>query len=168
MKERYTYDSSFYNLTLKKIIKIKLLDLKYLLPFDDFQFKAVFLENTIEHLYPLECHKLFVEVHRVLKKNGIFRIIVPDLRKYVVAYISPGKKVLGNNEFNYGCELIWGIANNFEHKSVWDFEWLIAKLQEAGFKKCKEDAYKNSEIPELIFDYKARQYESLYVEAKKI
>ena len=155
----------FWPLNKKKIYQ---LDLRYPLPFDNFQFKAVFSEHTIEHLYPSECQKLFFEVHRVLKKNGIFRIIVTDLRKYVEAYISPGKKVLGDKEFNYGCELIWDVTNNYEHKSAWDSDWLIAKLQEAGFKHCKEVTYNNSEMPELILDKEARQYESLYVEAKKI
>jgi predicted SAM-dependent methyltransferase len=160
------YDIDFFWPFNKK--KIYQLDLRYSLPFDDCQFKGVFSEHVIEHLYPSESQKLFMEVYRVLKKDGIFRVIVPDLKKYIKLYNSSGKKILGNKKFDYGCELLWDLTNNYGHKTIWDADWLVAKLLEAGFQECKEVSYKNGGMINLILDKEGREHESLYVEAKKL
>lgn len=49
------------------------------LPFTGRSLKAVYLSHVLEHLTVSEIEALFVEFERVLEKNGIIRILVPDL-----------------------------------------------------------------------------------------
>ena len=69
-------------------------DLRKKLPFDDNSFKGVYSEHCLEHLNPNESFDLILEIYRVLKPNGIARIIVPDAEKYVQYY---NRKKLGSD-----------------------------------------------------------------------
>lgn len=157
----FTFSS--LNPFLKK--KLTYLDLRYPLPFENNKFEGVFSEHTIEHLYSSEVKNLFKEIYRVLRENGIFRVITPDLKKYINYYVN-GERFI-NRDFKYGCEAIWNISNNFGHKSVWDSEWLIYQLKQSGFKEVVEVKYNTGENKFLIIDKEGREPESLYVEAKK-
>lgn len=169
IKDKNFLHCDFYNFEFfKKIFKKKKilhLDLRYKLPFNSHQFEAVFSEHTIEHLYPSEVKNLFKEIYRVLKPGGIFRVIVPDLKKYIDYYNNKNIN-LGHN-FKSGCEAIWNISSNYEHKSLWDAEWLILNLKENNFQDVKEFGYKNSQLIDLVLDKEGRQVESIYIEAKK-
>ncbi|MDB3931538.1 methyltransferase domain-containing protein [Candidatus Pelagibacter sp.] len=153
----------FFNPFKKK--KIYFLDLRYPLPFKENSFEGVFTEHTIEHLYVSEVNSLIKEIYRILKPGAIFRIIVPDLKKYVQFYnnkdINLGKK------FDFGCEAIWNLTQNFSHKSVWDSEMLIFVLKKNNFIDCEETQFKFSKNNDLIIDKDGREVESIYIEATK-
>ncbi len=158
------FTGEFFNIFKKK--KIFFIDLRYNLPFHDNSFAGVFSEHTIEHLYPSEACNLIKEVFRILKKDGIFRIVVPDLKKYIDYYIDSKNSTLDKN-FSTGCEAIWNISQNFEHKSLWDAEWLKLNLEKSGFSYCKIQSFKQGDIKELLIDKESRKNESLYIEARK-
>ncbi len=158
------FNIEFFNIFKKK--KIFFIDLRYDLPFHDNSFTGVFSEHTIEHLYPSEACNLIKEVFRILKKDGIFRIVVPDLKKYIDYYIDNENNSLDKN-FSSGCEAIWNISQNFEHKSLWDAEWLKINLEKSGFSNCKIQSFKKGDIEELLLDKESRKNESLYIEARK-
>lgn len=69
------------------------------LPFDDASFDVVYCSHFLEHLSLEQVKILLRDVLRVLKPNGIFRVVVPDLenvcREYltVLDAISAGEKV---------------------------------------------------------------------------
>lgn len=141
-------------------------DLRYPLPFKDDTFYGVFSEHTIEHLYPSDALNLFKEVYRVLKKEGVFRIVTPDLEKYIDFY----NKKFSNNHFKgfiNGCEAIWYITQNFNHLSVWDSEMLELQLRNTGFKNFYKKEFNQGINKDLLIDKDGRQVESLYVEAVK-
>jgi len=159
----------FFNLNFFKFYKkkkIQYLDLRYKLPFASDIFRGVYSEHTIKHLYPTEVLRLFKEIYRVLKKNGIFRVVVPDLKKYIY-YYNGKKDVFPDNQFKFGCEAIWNIAQNYEHKSLWDEEWLKFHLKNCNFHKIKRCKYQVSQDKNLILDKKGREIESIYLEATK-
>ena len=135
-------------------------------PFESNVFRGVYSEHTIEHLYPTEVLKLFNEIHRVLKKNGILRVVVPDLKKYI-DYYNGKKNVFPEDQFKFGCEAIWNIAQNYEHKSLWDEEWLEYHLKNCNFREIKRSKYQVSQDKNLILDKKGREIESIYLEATK-
>ena len=157
------YNINFFKFYKKK--KIHYLDLRNELPFKENSFIGVFSEHTIEHLVSLEALKLFSEIHRVLKPDGIFRLIVPDLKKYIDHY--NGYKVFPDGQFKSGCEAIWNICLNYEHKSVWDENWLTYNLKNSNFKKIICSEYKVSLNEKLLLDKKGREIESIYIEAIK-
>ncbi len=79
-------------------------DLRKGLPFPDNYFDAVYSSHLLEHLTKEEAKKKLLEERRVLKNNGIIRIVVPDLERICRNYIkyltelSSGNSI---NEFRY-------------------------------------------------------------------
>jgi len=64
------------------------LDLRRPLPFASDQFDAIYSSHTFEHLYRDQALALASECCRVLKSNGICRVVVPDLEAAIVRYSS--------------------------------------------------------------------------------
>jgi SAM-dependent methyltransferase len=64
-----------------------LLDLRRRLPFGDCSVDYCYSEHFVEHLYPAEAQFHLQEVHRILKPEGIYRMVVPAgilfARKYL-------------------------------------------------------------------------------------
>lgn len=83
-----------YNDDYKKIgIRVKTLadinfDLskKERIPFNDNSFKAIYTSHCMEHLTTNQAKHIFKESHRLLKKGGIFRIVVPSIKLYLEKY----------------------------------------------------------------------------------
>jgi predicted SAM-dependent methyltransferase len=63
-------------------------DLKKGLPFSDGTFDAVYSSHVIEHFQPPAAQNLINECYRVLRPDGIARIVVPDLETIVRLYLS--------------------------------------------------------------------------------
>lgn len=62
-------------------------DLRRELPFSDEHFDAVYGSHVLEHLEPAAAARLLRECHRVLKPEGIVRIVVPDLEAIAKLYL---------------------------------------------------------------------------------
>lgn len=137
--------------------------------------RAIFTEHLLEHLdYDEEAPVFLAECRRVLHPGGIIRIVVPDGRKYMLAYASGGWDVL--RAFTPLADIYDGSGTPMEvvnahfrqggqHRFSYDFETLQNLLLRCGFVEVKESAFGQSELPELAIDHPARASESLYVEA---
>lgn len=137
-------------------------DLRYRLPYKDLSFEGAFCDNVLEHLHPSDAINFLKDVKRILKKDGIFRIIVPDLEKYVSYY-----KNRSPEEFNFfgnGCNAIWNLTHNWGHLSVWDYEMMNLQLSKIGFKNIKQCEPLNGSNKKLILDFPGREWECLYIE----
>ena len=66
-------------------------------------------------------------------------------------------------------QLGWGssIAQNYEHKGLWDEECLKFHLKNCSFRKIKKCKYQVSQDKNLILDKKGREIESIYLEPTK-
>jgi SAM-dependent methyltransferase len=53
---------------------------------------VVFISHVIEHIPHLKIQKILAEINRVLKKDGVLRILVPDMEKFAKAYVKKDKK----------------------------------------------------------------------------
>lgn len=120
-------------------------------------FDVVFTSHMLEHIPHFRLEKTISEFNRILKKNGILRIVVPDLKKMVNAYvkkdlsfykmsrhytdhlgiggsflsklISPGKNTIAiSREMD---EIFGGYAHIYH----FDYEMLRIILKKWGFKK---------------------------------
>ncbi len=160
------YDISLKNLFSFKSKKIIGHDLRYRLPFKDNTFSGIFLEHTLEHLYPFEAIRLLSEIYRTLKPNGTARITVPDLDIYILEY---NKENRGEHFKRYenGCELMWSLTQNFKHYSVWNFEMLKMQLEKKKFKNVVKLSFREGEDKNILLDKENRKHDTLYVEAKK-
>jgi predicted SAM-dependent methyltransferase len=158
-------------------------DCRTSLPFDNESAKGIFSEHFIEHIdFYQEAPLLFKDIYRILKKDAVVRIIVPDAQKYVEAYVKEGwdsiakvRPLLSNNVDSYSkntmhtkMELVnWIFRQEYEHKFAYDFESMKYILNQAGFKTVVKQDFNQSLNPELLIDQAARASESLYVEAVK-
>jgi predicted SAM-dependent methyltransferase len=76
--------------------KVKVVDLTKGIPFPDNSFDVIYHSQVLEHI-PKEKAEYFVrECYRVLKPNGIMRVVVPDLENIVDEY----KRLLNENMEN--------------------------------------------------------------------
>jgi len=70
------------------------------LPFSNDSFDAVYSSHFIEHLSKNNAIYVLKEAIRVLKKDGIIRIVVPDLENICREYINVLEKAYQNNEYD--------------------------------------------------------------------
>jgi predicted SAM-dependent methyltransferase len=158
-------------------------DCRRSLPFADESVAFIFTEHFFEHIEYVEEAPFFLsECHRVLQPNGIIRMIVPDVEKYVRAYCKDGWEDLTEvrplkpdhtdvhfgSRFQTKMEVLNAVfRQHFEHKFAYDFPTLELSLKRAGFTDIRRQAFGTSLSPDLCIDNPTRVSESLYVEAIK-
>jgi ubiquinone/menaquinone biosynthesis C-methylase UbiE len=54
--------------------------------FDDNSIDAIYTSHTLEHILPEYQRNTFAEMYRILKPDGLIRIVVPDIEKAIQAY----------------------------------------------------------------------------------
>ena len=163
----------FYDISYKNFFGLKNLfnkksfghDLRYPLPYEQNIFKGVYSEHTLEHLYPFEAIRLLKEINRVLINDGILRITVPDLDKFINAYNDEKHSL--SLRFRNNCEMIWSLTQNYAHLSVWNYEMLKLQLELSGFRKITKTELNKGSDSNLLIDKEGRQPETLYIEATK-
>jgi hypothetical protein len=62
------------------------------LPFKDRTFDIVYCSHVIEHLPAESLGHLIDEFHRVLKYNGVARVIIPDLETAILSCLAEGRQ----------------------------------------------------------------------------
>ncbi|MDP2710955.1 MAG: hypothetical protein Q8O56_07030 [Solirubrobacteraceae bacterium] len=137
--------------------------------------QAVFTEHLMEHLdYDDEVPVFLAECRRILQADGIIRIVVPDGRKYLLAYAAGGWDHLrafsplldGHDGYATPMEVVNAhFRQGGQHRYSYDFDTLRECLLRSGFEDVRNCAFGESRLPELAIDLVARASESLYVEA---
>lgn len=145
-------------------------------PFEDRTFSHAFSSHFIEHV-SYETTMLFFlkEVHRVLKDNGTFWVVTPDLKKACEAYLKDKCKSLLEDRLNRNWRYRKKINNPLlynkivdtstptqhfindlfhqggEHKNLLDIELLEWIGKKAGFNKVDEvsDEILRKRFPEI-------------------
>ena len=146
------------------------------IPLDDFSCETIFNSHMIEHIPHTKLESILIEFNRVLEKDGILRILTPDLKKIAKAYVDRDedffKKAKLEDEsirvdLGYGgmfmnfvvspgqdtalfnrqlTEFISGYA----HIYLYDYEMIEIILKRCGFYKIAQKDFCDSMFP----DYK--------------
>jgi len=146
------------------------------IPLEDCSCDTIFNSHMFEHIPHVNLENILIEFNRVLKKDGILRILTPDLKKIAKAYVDKNddffKKAKLEDEsirtdLGYGgmfmnfvvspgqdtalfnrqlTEFISGYA----HIYLYDFEMLEILLKRCGFYSICQKEFCDSEYP----DYK--------------
>jgi predicted SAM-dependent methyltransferase len=138
---------------------------------------GIHVEMFLEHLDPLEECPLFLqECLRCLQPNGILRVIVPDAKLFLSAYLSDGWEAM--NEISYGGER-WDITfptkmdalnhvfiQEWEHYGGWDAAKIEFELLAAGFKRVTRCTWKQGKFPGGPIDRDFHQANALHFEAE--
>lgn len=144
------------------------------IPLENKTCKTIFCSHVIEHIPNYKFEKILLEFNRVLKKDGILRILSPDLFLLARAYVNKDeiflKKLLEEDE-NLRRDLGFGgtflncivspgqdtvIFNNnltefiggIGHIYLYDFEMLKILLERYGFYEIKQQKMSESEFPD--------------------
>ena len=155
-------------------------DLTKGIPAMDQSLDVVYHSHFLEHLSYKDGWSYLQECHRVLKPGGVHRIIVPDLEKWIQAYVSNDsflfdkylKYGLDNNAHLYGTKaaIFMGMLHNHGHLCGWDFEMLNYVLIQTGFLEITRVMYQEScldDIKEIEPYDSLRALESLCVECRR-
>lgn len=153
-------------------------DLRRPLPFRDSQVKRIFAEHVIEHLdFRHDVPGLFAEFHRILEPGGVLRIIVPDLERFLHAYVTGSReefRALGwdLDQLPHDIHTPMHVLNHMyhqegEHLFGWDYATMEWALRRAGFGDVSKQSYGVSLDSGLALDRPEHAPYSLYVEAVK-
>lgn len=142
------------------------------LPFDDATFNGIFCEHVMEHFDFENGQKLLKECYRVLKPNGIMRIIVPDGKKILESYFNNPKQLIDYKKSQTDCAM--ESVNQFfyqryEHQCIYDEDYIKYQLLKVGFKSYNKTLFRETSFNEkkILLDDEKYLWESLYIESKK-
>jgi len=83
-----TFHSDWVNIDMvSSSPEVRTHDIRKNLPYSDTEFDACYSSHVLEHLSQQEAKNLLSEVYRILKPEGIIRIVVPDLESIVKDYL---------------------------------------------------------------------------------
>jgi predicted SAM-dependent methyltransferase len=151
------------------------LDLRNRLPFRSDSVDAIYCCHTLEHFYEPHMRKILRECRRVLKKGGGMRIVTPDLKKAVEAYLKEDEQHF--SDFPDKRRSIGGRCVNYllcrdQHRLIFDFSFWNEILEDEGFQSIKEsvphqsNVFPKNEIDS--FEYESPQrHHSVFVEGFK-
>jgi len=122
--------------------------------------KAVFCSHVLEHLAMDEFNTALDNTYSYLQDGGIFRCVVPDLKFYILKYMSEidNDKMAyeASSNFMHGTHLgyttlgsslkqkLMIFIGRSKHKWMWDEYSLKYRLLEAGFSKVRICNYGDS------------------------
>jgi ubiquinone/menaquinone biosynthesis C-methylase UbiE len=155
--------------------KIFICNLANKFPWADSTIDIAYSSHTLEHFSKEEGRKFLSECHRVLRSNGIIRIVVPDLKYYVNEYME-GR--INADDFLENLFVLYGNSNNafkkllfpffqFPHKCMYDHSRLIEILNEIGFSASLKAAF-DSDIEDIRqIELEERTINAVIVEGRK-
>jgi len=117
-------------------------DLTNGIPYQNDTVDLIVSNHLLEHLSRKDGKQLLDECYRVLKKDGVIRINVPDGKKLTNDYIDGD--IMEYKFINTGVEKAHDEAEAFHeilmagHKTVYDKKSLKKMMEEAGFKNVKK------------------------------
>ncbi len=147
------------------------------LNFPDTSVDAIFTEHVIEHLDFQDAIKFMKESLRVLKKNGVFRVVCPMLEVVQASDLSGenGECEVNRILVNYGTEnttlqnlglagvkefprifLFNDVFMQHGHKFIWTGDLMVQVLQAVGFSKVEIRAIGEGVNPDYCIERRCR------------
>lgn len=131
----------------------------------DNHWDGVFTEHVIEHVSYSQAVFGLREAFRTMRPGAWLRVSVPDLAVYVRRYC--GTSAPGLYEFPANAVAVSYLTQMHLHKSAWDGDLLCSVLRDIGFMDVSVVEYRQGTDDRLLRDDPDKQFESLYVEARK-
>lgn len=102
--------------------------------FDTGTVDLVYMCHILEHLSLSDLSATLIEMHRVLKPDGVLRVSVPDFDYVIDIYEDTGRQIQA-----IMAPLLGSHRNAYDiHHIVFNREWLSAQLKQAGFSLVRE------------------------------
>jgi SAM-dependent methyltransferase len=152
-------------------------DLRRRFPFRDNTVDVIYASHCLEHFTKDQGVQFLRECHRVLKTNGILRVVVPDLAALIAKYANgeiPAdefveKLVAIPTSSNRGClKRLFANLIAFPHKCMYDEKTLLNKLRMVGFQANQRKAF-DSAIEDIgKIEIESRTEGAVIVEGRNI
>ena len=159
------------------------MDLTQRFTFADDSVSYVYSSHTFEHLSYSEAEEVFLECYRVLKSDGLIRIVVPDFECLINSYLDDKlnnpkgackRFHLDSGYFEHGSPssllglLVYFFKRKNNHYFLYDESALRVQFEKAGFTDVKRMQYRESGIPEISeIDIESRFHNSICLEGRK-
>lgn len=157
--------------------KILICDLRKQFPWSDNSVDCIYSSHTLEHFSKDEGRQFLQECHRVLKPNGVIRIVVPDLNAIIDQYkqgVIPAVDLLdvleatSKDPGDSPVKKLLAPLVQFPHKCMYDTQALIDTMSGTGF-VCQGGIAFESEIPNVrAIELPERIEAAVIVEGKKV
>ena len=140
---------------------------------------AVYCSHILEHLTHDEFIIAIENTYLLLKEGGIFRLVMPDLKKLCDDYLLNESNPEASNEFINGTGMgikkqrkfidrIKRVFANSGHLWLWDYNSTKKILTMCGFREIRICEYHDSELKEFeMVENMERFNGALAIEAKK-
>lgn len=143
---------------------------------------GIYCSHVLEHLSLEDFRKAIANTHKLLKKDGIFRCVVPDLAHSIDTYKERKRQndpdasisfmyetMLGLKERPRGLkQMVISAFGNSHHLWMWDEEGLMNELNRAGFRSVRRCTFNDSEDSHFnLVEDLDRFYGALAIEARK-
>jgi SAM-dependent methyltransferase len=142
------------------------------IPLNNDTCSTVFTSHMFEHIPHVKLEKILLEFNRVLSKDGVLRILTPDLKKIAKAYVSEDQKFFDQAKLedeNIRTDLGFGgmfmnfivspgqdtalydrglneFIAGYAHLYSYDFEMLKTLLERTGFYCVEQKGFCESDI----------------------
>jgi SAM-dependent methyltransferase len=155
--------------------RIYLHDLRKEFPWDECTVDVVYSSHTLEHFSREDGRRFLAECHRVLRENGIIRVVVPDLMYHVSEYLEGRVRAdhfvekLGVLYESRNSSLKSRLARfiHFPHKCMYDTSSLLETIIEAGFMASTREPF-DSDIKDIgLIEVGGRTENAVIVEGRK-
>ena len=140
--------------------KLKYLNVGKPWPFGDETVEAVFSSHVLENLTIRAARSCISSAHRVLKRGGVLRIVVPDLDKCVESYSASTAYEWATDVF----EAKQAAEKNMHH-FMYNSLSLARLMRECGFSEVSQQSYRVGKCPDI--ERLDNRPESLFMEAVK-
>lgn len=121
------------------------------LPMEENSCSGLFCSHTLEHLSLIDFRLALKNSYNILKKDGIFRCIVPDLEFAAISYLKELENRKPNASINFLNNTLLGIKErpqsikgfissffgNSNHLWMWDKQSLAEELKNVGFNNIR-------------------------------
>lgn len=148
-------------------------DVSKKIPYPDDSVAKIYSSHFLEHLSKDEGEKFISESFRVLKKDGIMRLVVPDLlfhaRRYIADVSSENcKGRQPHDDFLHNIYGAYLTKKRFgaHHRYMYDWPTLDALFKKAGFRRVILQKYRSGIDAELNISDN-RPEDSLHIDAVK-
>jgi ubiquinone/menaquinone biosynthesis C-methylase UbiE len=154
---------------------VRWMDASRRLPFASESVDKIFCSHFLEHIPPNNGENVLKECYRVLKKDGIMRLVVPDLLWYAERYVSETMRIQKDSTLpddrtvhDKFLETVYGAYLNKKrygasHCYMYDLPTLVFILKKIGFEKIHKCQYQEGEDKEMP-KYDTRPEDSLHIE----
>jgi ubiquinone/menaquinone biosynthesis C-methylase UbiE len=154
--------------------RIYLHDLRRPFPWSDESAEAIYSSHTLEHFTKKAGHRFLSECHRVLRRGGIIRIVVPDLDRIVRKYVEGD---LAADDFverlgvlyqeRSGARKALSPFVQFPHQCMYDEQRLSEILSGLGFTISRKAEFESDICEIRSIEQTDRARNALIVEGRK-